>query len=146
MKNFREFVTELYRPSTFFGSGLSSHKVPYDVTDGDVRNTINAILGHTAVSEFLNPKAAIGQVESKLAQIGINRTQRSLDDPSDEVQEETFEGKGEIVMSFSQFGEIIGKSVDTPIDELDLEERTIDVKFKYEQLDNGTFKVYGSLV
>ena len=75
MKNFKEFVTELYRPSTFFGSGLSSEKVPHDITDEDVKMRINAILGHTAVSEFLNPKAAVGQVESKLAQVGINRVQ-----------------------------------------------------------------------
>ena len=146
MKNFREFVTELYRPSTFFGAGLSSKKVPYDVTDEDVKLTINAILGHTAVSEFLNPKAAIGQVESKLAQVGINRVQHPSDDPRNEVSEEEFSGSGETVVSFSQFGEIIGKSVDTPIDELEKEEKVIDVKFKYEQLDNGTFKVYGSLV
>lgn len=57
MKNFKEFVTELYRPSTFFGSGLSSEKVPYEVTDEDVKQRINAILGHTAVSEFLNPRS-----------------------------------------------------------------------------------------
>ena len=51
-----------------------------------------------------------------------------------------------MVVSFSQFGEVVGKSVDTPIDELEKEEKVIDVKFKYEQLDNGSFKVYGSLV
>ena len=146
MKNFKEFVTELYRPSTFFGSGLSSEKVPYEVTDEDVKQRINAILGHTAVSEFLNPKAAVGQVESKLAQVGINRVVHSSDDPRNEVAEEDFAGSGEMVVSFSQFGEIVGKSVDTPIDEIEKEEKVIDVKFKYEQLDNGSFKVYGSLV
>ena len=145
MKNFKEFVTELYRPSTFFGSGLSSEKVPHDITDEDVKIRINAILGHTAVSEFLNPKA-VGQVESKLAQVGINRVQHPSDDPRNEVSEEEFSGSGEMVVSFSQFGEVVGKSVVTPIDELEKEEKVIDVKFKYEQLDNGSFKVYGSLV
>lgn len=144
MKNFRDFITELYRPSTFFGAGLSSMKVPHDITDADVKSTVNAILGHTAVSEFLNPSAAIGQVESKLAQIGINRV-RTAEYGEMPVDEE-FTGNGETTVSFSQFGEITGKSVDTPHDEFEKEEKVIDVKFKYEQLKTGSFKVYGSLV
>jgi len=144
MKNFRDFITELYRPSTFFGAGLSSMKVPHDITDADVKSTVNAILGHTAVSEFLNPSAAIGQVESKLAQIGINRV-RTAEYGEMPVDEE-ITGNGETTVSFSQFGEITGKSVDTPHDEFEKEEKVIDVKFKYEQLKTGSFKVYGSLV
>ena len=144
MKNFRDFITELYRPSTFFGAGLSSMKVPHDITDTDVKSTVNAILGHTAVSEFLNPSAAIGQVESKLAQIGINRV-RTAEHGEMPVDEE-ITGNGETTVSFSQFGEITGKSVDTPHDEFEKEEKVIDVKFKYEQLKTGSFKVYGSLV
>jgi len=144
MKNFRDFITELYRPSTFFGAGLSSMKVPHDITDADVKSTVNAILGHTAVSEFLNPSAAIGQVESKLAQIGINRV-RTAEHGEMPVDEE-ITGNGETTVSFSQFGEITGKSVDTPHDEFEKEEKVIDVKFKYEQLKTGSFKVYGSLV
>ena len=41
---------------------------------------------------------------------------------------------------------MMGKSVDTPIDEIEKEEKIISLKVKYEQLDNGGFKVYGSLV
>ena len=40
----------------------------------------------------------------------------------------------------------IGKSIDTPIDELDKEEKVVSLKVKYEQLESGSFKVYGSLV
>jgi hypothetical protein len=43
-------------------------------------------------------------------------------------------------------GETIGKSVDTPFDELDHEEKVVTLKVKYEQLETGSFKVYGSLV
>ena len=49
------------------------------------------------------------------------------------------------MISFSH-GEVIGKSVDTPMDELDKEERLVDLKVRYEQLDTGTFKVYGQIV
>ena len=43
-------------------------------------------------------------------------------------------------------GEIVGKSVDTPMDELDKEEKIFEVVVKYEKLENNFFKVYGSLV
>ena len=63
-----------------------------------------------------------------------------------EVQEEEMEGSGELDLSFSLHGETIGKSVDTPIDQLDKEEKIVSLKVKYEQLESGSFKVYGSLV
>ena len=40
----------------------------------------------------------------------------------------------------------MGKSVDTPIDEIEKEEKNISLKVKYEQLESGSFKVYGSIV
>ena len=33
-----------------------------------------------------------------------------------------------------------------PIDQLDKEEKIVSLKVKYEQLESGSFKVYGSLV
>ena len=43
-------------------------------------------------------------------------------------------------------GETIGKSVDTPIDQLDKEEKIVNLNIRYEQLESGSYKVYGSLV
>ena len=54
MKSFKEFITEEHIEG-FGGAGLSSEKIPYDITDQAVKNKVNAILGHVAVSEFLNP-------------------------------------------------------------------------------------------
>ena len=65
MKSFKEYIQEENMVG-FQGAGLSSSKVPYDIDDLEVKNKVNAILGHTAVSEFMNPKAAIAQMESKL--------------------------------------------------------------------------------
>ena len=62
-----------------------------------------------------------------------------------EVQEEEFSGSGEMNLEFSLMGETIGKSIDTPIDQLDKEEKVVSLKVKYEQLESGSFKVYGSL-
>ena len=62
------------------------------------------------------------------------------------VQEEEFSGTGELDLQFSRYGETIGKSVDTPFDEIEKEEKIVNLKVKYEQLETGSFKVYGHLV
>ena len=53
-----------------------------------------------------------------------------------EVQEEEFSSSGEMNLEFSLRGETIGKSVDTPIDQLDKEEKIVSLKVKYEQLES----------
>jgi hypothetical protein len=140
MKSFREFIVEFTGDS----AGLSSNTVPHNVDDADVKNTINAILGHVAVSEFLNPNAAVAQMEAKLGQLGIARMRNA--DQGEMAMEEEFGDSGEMSISFSRYGEITGKSVDTPIDELDKEEKTYDLQVRYEKLDTGSYKVYGQLV
>jgi len=142
MKSFKEYITE-----SGLGLGIdlrTSHHTPYDVDDSEVKNSINAILGHVAVSEFLNPNAAIAQMESKLGQLGIARMRSA--DQGEMAMEEEFGDSGEMSISFSRYGEITGKSVDTPIDELDKEEKTYDLKVRYEKLETGSYKVYGQLV
>ena len=137
MKSFKEYIQEENMVG-FQGAGLSSSKVPYDIDDLEVKNKVNAILGHTAVSEFMNPKAAIAQMESKLSMLGLHK--KNSVEGHGEVQEEEFSGSGEMNLEFSLRGETIGKSVDTPI------EKIVSLKVKYEQLESGSFKVYGSLV
>ena len=145
MKNFKEYISE--NMVGFDGAGLSSQKVPHDLEDGDVKRTINAILGHTAVSEFLNPKAAIAQIEAKLALLGLNREEVVSDDPRvDGIDGDELQESGELEIPFSRYGNIIGKTVDTPIDEIESESVIYNLKLKYEQLESGSYKVYGSLV
>lgn len=140
MKTFKDFIVEMSGDS----AGLSSRHIPHNVDDLDVKNTINAILGHVAVSEFMNPHAAVQQMEAKLGQLGIARMRNA--DQGEMPVEEEFGDNGEMSISFSRYGEITGKSVDTPFDELDKEEKTYDLKVRYEKLETGAYKVYGSLV
>ena len=143
MKSFKDYIQEENMVG-FQGAGLSSSKVPYDIDDLEVKNKVNAILGHTAVSEFMNPKAAIAQMESKLSMLGLHK--KNSVEGHGEVQEEEFSGSGEMNLEFSLRGETSGKSVDTHIDQLYKEEKIVSLKVKYEQLESGSFKVYGSLV
>ena len=133
MKNFKDFILEAQ------GFDLrTAGFVPYEIDDSEVKDRVNALLGHVAVSEYLNPKAAVQQMKAKLSQIGLNP--HAADEDLDFTLEE-----GEFSLAFSKFGEITGKSVDTPIDEFEKEEKIINLNVKYEQLDNGCYKVYGSL-
>ena len=133
MKNFKDFILEAQ------GFDLrTAGFVPYEIDDSEVKDRVNALLGHVAVSEYLNPKAAVEQMKAKLPQIGLNP--QAADEDLDFTLEE-----GEFSLAFSKFGEITGKSVDTPIDEFEKEEKIINLNVKYEQLDNGCYKVYGSL-
>ena len=139
MKKFREFLEE----DVQYNSGLSSEHVPYDVDDADVKAKINAVLGHTAVSEYMNPQAAVNQMEAKLGQLGISRMRSA--EQGDMPSLEEFNDSGEFDIVFTRYGEIMGKSVDTPIDEIEKEEIVYNLNIRYEQLETGSYKVYGTL-
>ena len=132
MKKFAEFIAESHSHTQV--GGLESQHVPHDIKDPEVVARINAILGHTAVSEYLNPSAAIGQIDSKLGQLGLAL----------ETYPEITE-TGEYEVSMKRYGDQFGKSVDTPHDEFDETTEVVQLKLKVEKLESGSFKVYGSI-
>ena len=96
MKKFRDFILE----DTQYDAGLSSEHIPHDVDDANVKAKINAVLGHTAVSEYMNPNAAISQMEAKLGQLGISRVRNA--DQGDMPALEEFDESGEMMVSFTR--------------------------------------------
>ena len=132
MKKFAEFMNEGYSHDS---AGLSSTHVPHDINDPEVKARINAILGHCAVSEFLNPSAAVGIINSKLGQLGI-----ALDSDAPEISE-----GGNYTIGMKRYGDQFGKTVDTPHDEFDTKTETVTLTLKVEKLATGSFKVYGSI-
>ena len=60
MKTFKEYLHENYDMPGFQGAGLSSSKIPYDIEDQEVKNKVNAILGHGQTGPT-NWMIAIGQ-------------------------------------------------------------------------------------
>ena len=132
MKKFAEFINE---GTSHDSAGLSSTHVPHDINDPEVKARINAILGHCAVSEFLNPSAAIGIINSKLGQLGI-----ALDSDAPEISE-----GGNYTISMKRYGDQFGKTVDTPHDEFDTKTETVTLTLKVEKLATGSYRVYGSI-
>jgi len=120
-----------------YNAGLSSEHIPHDIDDANVKSKINAVLGHCASSEYMNPQAAVEQMKAKLSLLGLSC--QHYDDME-------FNESGEFDLSFSQYGEQFGKTVDTPHDEFEKEEKVVSLKVKYERLMNNSYKVYGSLV
>ena len=131
MKRFAEFINESHASQV---GGLESQHVPHDINDPEVKSRINAILGHCAVSEFMIPSAAVGQIDAKLGQLGLAL----------ETHPEITE-TGDYEVSMKRYGDQFGKTVDTPHDEFDTKTEVVQLKLKVEKLETGSFKVYGSI-
>ena len=148
MKKFKDFILDENYSNGFQGAGLSSSTIPHDIDDAEIKNRINAVLGHTAISEFLNPFAAVQHIEMKLGQLGMSRVSIPSEDPRSENPDEVefAENSGSFNVRLNRYGEIMGKSVDTPFDEIEKEEKNYDLQVNYEKLNTGAYRVVGSLV
>ena len=136
MKTFKSFITE---------SGLISEQSAYDITDSVIKSRVNAVLGHRATTEYLNPEAAFNQMEAKLLQIGLSRVVAEADANREMESVVDFSEGGTHSISFVR-NESFGKTVDTPHDEFDKSAESYTLSLKIEKLETGSFKVYGSLV
>tara|TARA_Y100000593_G_C4317840_1_gene341908 strand:+ start:2232 stop:2630 length:399 start_codon:yes stop_codon:yes gene_type:complete len=132
MKTFKEHLVEEHN---WPQEGLGGE---HNLDDADIKSKLNAILGHTASSEYLNPKAAVAQMEAKLALLGLSH--------DGDISDIDMNESGEFEISFKRYGDIVGKTVDTPHDEIEEEQINYTMKIRTEKLESGSFKVYGSLV
>ena len=132
MKTFKEHLVEEHN---WPQEGLGGE---HNLDDADIKSKLNAILGHTASSEYLNPKAAIAQMEAKLSLLGLSH--------DGDINDIDMNESGEFEISFKRYGDIMGKTVDTPHDEIEEQQINYTMKIRTEKLESGSFKVYGSLV
>ena len=108
-----------------------------DIRNPEVLEQLNAHVGMIGQREYINPKGALLQLQGKLASIGL-----TFDIPA------MTENKGVAEAPLTQFGGITGKSVTTPIDQLDDENPAegLKLQFDYEKLPTGCTKVYAKIV
>jgi|TARA_B110001454_G_scaffold192824_1_gene193360 hypothetical protein len=106
-----------------------------DVADPKVLKRINAFVGSIADREYLNANHAIAELRQKIARIGLSF-------PKVEI----YEGDGEISVPLTQWGgalnAIDGTSDDGISNRVD---GGLSINFKYEELNNGTCKVYAKI-
>ena len=118
---------------TLDGSDLSHS----NVMDPDTLQAVNAHIGSIAEREYMNPKGAMIQLQNKLHLIGL-----TFDIP------QFAEENGVEEVTITQFGGITGKSVTTPIDQLDNENPVENMKLRieYETLRTNKVKLYAKIV
>ena len=142
-KNIVDTITQVVSP-VLAEDGYSQNATG-DGTDlalNDIKNAehlkqLNAHVGMIGCREYVNPKGALLQLQGKLATIGL-----SFDIPA------MTEDKGVDKMPLKQFGGITGKSVTTPIDELDNDNYAegLSLQIEYETLKTGMTKVYCKII
>ena len=90
MKTFKAYLTEDVNP------GYEGMAGEHNIDDAEIKAKLNAILGHTASMEFINPKAAVAQMEAKLSLLGLSHDGNINDIDMSE--------SGEFEISFSRYG------------------------------------------
>ena len=147
MKTLKQHIAEGYKQGKY-GAGNVGTPEGNSVEDGSigvhniqdpkVLERVNAFVGSIAGQEYLNPKAAMEQLASKLKTLGLDMT----------IPEMT--GNGSANLEVTQFGGRFGKDIDgSDINDDGIShkiEGCLKLNVKYETLENGSSKVIAKLV
>ena len=110
----------------------------HNIQDPKVLERVNAFVGSIANQEYLNPKAAMEQLASKLKTLGLDMNIPEMS------------GNGSVNLEVTQFGGRFGKDIDGSDIKDDgishKKEGGLKLNVKYETLQNGSSKVFAKLV
>ena len=147
MKSFKQF-NEAYTDRFAHTSAEDDNKHLVNIHDDKVVQRLNGYVGAINDREYLQPEAAIKQLNNKLEIVGLRFAEPKVD--SD---------KGNATVELTQFGGRYGKTPDNsngPMsqgDEIEngdgishKKEGGLKLNVEYETLKNGTSKVYAKLV
>ena len=147
MKTLKQHIAEGYKQGKY-GAGNVGTPEGNSVEDGSigvhnihdpkVLERVNAFVGSIANQEYLNPKAAMEQLASKLKTLGLDMTIPEMS------------GNGSANLEVTQFGGRFGKDIDGSDIKDDgishKKEGGLKLNVKYETLENGSSKVFAKLV
>ena len=147
MKTFKQHVKEDHTQSKYGKGNVGTPEVnsvedgnigAHNIHDPKILERVNAFVGSIAGQEYLNPKAAMEQLASKLKTIGLDM---SIPEMS---------GNGSTNLDVTQFGGRFGKDTDgSDINDDGIshkKEGGLKLNVKYETLENGSSKVFAKLV
>jgi len=147
MKTFKQHVKEDHTQSKYGKGNVGTPEVnsvedgsigAHNIHDPKILERVNAFVGSIAGQEYLNPKAAMEQLASKLKTIGLNMTIPEMS------------GNGSVNLDVNQFGGRFGKDTDgSDINDDGIshkKEGGLKLNVKYETLENGSSKVFAKLV
>ena len=147
MKTLKQHISEGYKQGKYGAGNVGTPEVNsvedgsigvHNIQDPKVLERVNAFVGSIAGQEYLNPKAAMEQLASKLKTLGLDMT----------IPEMT--GNGSANLEVTQFGGRFGKDIDgSDINDDGIshkKEGGLKLNVKYETLENGSSKVFAKLV
>ena len=147
MKTFKQHVNEGYKQGKYGAGNVGTPEVNsvedgsigvHNIHDPKVLERVNGFVGSIANQEYLNPKAALEQLASKLKTLGLEMTIPEMS------------GNGSVNIEVNQFGGRFGKDIDGSDIKDDgishKKEGGLKLNVKYETLENGSSKVFAKLV
>ena len=147
MKTFKQHVNEGYKQGKYGAGNVGTPEVNsvedgsigvHNIHDPKVLERVNGFVGSIANQEYLNPKAALEQLASKLKTLGLEMTIPEMS------------GNGSVNLEVTQFGGRFGKDIDGSDIKDDgishKKEGGLKLNVKYETLENGSSKVFAKLV
>ena len=147
MKTFKQHVNEGYKQGKYGAGNVGTPEVNsvedgsigvHNIHDPKVLERVNGFVGSIANQEYLNPKAALEQLASKLKTLGLDMNIPEMS------------GNGSVNLEVTQFGGRFGKDIDGSDIKDDgishKKEGGLKLNVKYETLENGSSKVFAKLV
>ena len=146
MKSFKQY-NEAYTDRFAHSSAEDDNKHLANIQDDKVLQRLNGFVGAIADQEYLQPEAAIKQLNNKLGIAGYNFPEPKIDGD-----------KGSAVAEVTQFGGRYGKTTDNSNGPMSKGKEIEDgdgishkksgglkVEFNWEKQSNNTYKVFASL-
>ena len=147
MKTLKQHIAEGYKQGKYGAGNVGTPEVNsvedgsigvHNIHDPKVLERVNAFVGSIANQEYLNPKAAMEQLASKLKTLGLDMNIPEMS------------GNGSVNLEVTQFGGRFGKdSEGSDIKDDGIshkKEGGLKLNVKYETLENGSSKVFAKLV
>jgi hypothetical protein len=147
MKTLKQHIAEGYKQGKYGAGNVGTPEVNsvedgsigvHNIHDPKVLERVNGFVGSIANQEYLNPKAALEQLASKLKTLGLEMTIPEMS------------GNGSVNIEVNQFGGRFGKDIDGSDIKDDgishKKEGGLKLNVKYETLENGSSKVFAKLV
>ena len=147
MKTLKQHISEGYKQGKYGAGNVGTPEVNsvedgsigvHNIHDPKILERVNAFVGSIAEQEYLNPKAAVEQLASKLRTLGLDMNIPEMS------------GNGSVNLEVTQFGGRFGKDIDGSDIKDDgishKKEGGLKLNVKYETLENGSSKVFAKLV
>ena len=147
MKTLKQHIAEGYKQGKYGAGNVGTPEVNsvedgsigvHNIQDPKVLERVNGFVGSIANQEYLNPKAALEQLASKLKTLGSDMNIPEMS------------GNGSVNLELTQFGGRFGKDIDGSDIKDDgishKKEGGLKLNVKYETLENGSSKVFAKLV